>query len=318
MTIEFESLLTENEMAAGFLAGLERRYLLEKFFYWFPLSVRAWLDLCNASQPYRNYSRSFQLIRSHALEIAASCSAREIEVVSFGAGQGDKDVLVLEALRSSGKSVFYRPVDASLALLEMAVLRATDAGFGARGLKADVEDARTSHWLAKTAGTPRLYLILGNSLGITDPSNFLRSLRAVLRPDDWILLDGEIYNLESTMLGYDNPANRKFAFAPLESLGLTEGQDGELIFTLEDASQFAGMHWVRKYFQAARALRFAVAGKWMKLDEGEKILMSPSWKYSRSAFDALLRQAGGLKSELEFVGDDGHFVMVLARRQDAQ
>jgi uncharacterized SAM-dependent methyltransferase len=317
MTMEFEALLTENQIAVDFLAGLERRYVPEKFFYWFPLSVRAWLDLCEASQPYRNYSRSFQLIARHASEIASACPASEIEVVSLGAGQGDKDILLLDALRSRGKAVFYQPADASQALLEMAVLKATDAGFRARGLKADVEDARTAHWLSKTAAYPRLYLILGNSLGITDPSNFLRWLRGLLRPADWILLDGEIYSPASTMRGYDNPANRRFAFAPLASVGLAEGEDGELVFTLESDARFDGIHRVRKFFQAARRLKFAVAGKWIELDEGEKILMSPSWKYSRGAFDALVREAGGLEPELEFLADDEHFVMVLAHRQDS-
>ncbi len=316
MTIEFETLVTENQLAAEYLSGLERGFLAEKFFYWFPLSVRAWLDLCNSSQPYKNYSRSLELLTRHALEIAAACSARDIEVVGLGAGQGDKDVLLLEALRSSGKTVFYRPVDSSMALLEMAVGRAVEHGCAGRGLKADIEDARTAHWLSKTAARPRLYLILGNSLGITDPSNFLRLLRVLLRPQDWVLLDGEIFNPDTTLLGYDHPANRRFAFAPLASLGLKEEEDGELIFTLAPAPQLEGLYWVQKYFQAARPLSLPVAGKWIQLKEGQKVRMSPSWKYARPALDGLIRETGGLSVAQEWVSDDGQFVMSLARRQN--
>ena len=101
--LEIEVLLTENELAEQFLAALRNRYLPEKFFYWFPLSVRAWLNLCKSAGPYRNFSRSYELIRKHAVEIArqlAGPSTKDLKVVGLGAGQGDKDLLVLEALRS--------------------------------------------------------------------------------------------------------------------------------------------------------------------------------------------------------------------------
>ena len=103
--VHVEVLLTENELAEQFLAALRNRYLPEKFFYWFPLSVRAWLNLCNSAGPYRNFSRSYELIRKHAVEIAHQLtrpSTKELKVVGLGAGQGDKDLLLLEALRAEG------------------------------------------------------------------------------------------------------------------------------------------------------------------------------------------------------------------------
>ena len=44
--IHIEILLTEDQIASEFLEALENHDLPEKFFYWFPLSVRAWINLC--------------------------------------------------------------------------------------------------------------------------------------------------------------------------------------------------------------------------------------------------------------------------------
>lgn len=39
--------------------------------------------------------------------------------------------------------------------------------------------------------------------------------RRIMRPSDRALFDGEVFDRESTLSGYDNPSNRRFAFGPL-------------------------------------------------------------------------------------------------------
>src|SRR3989449_3864401 len=55
--ISIHALLTENALADEFVSAFHARRLPEKFFYWFPLSVRAWLALCSDGA-YRNFVRS--------------------------------------------------------------------------------------------------------------------------------------------------------------------------------------------------------------------------------------------------------------------
>lgn len=306
-----EVLLTENELAEEFLAALEQRYLPEKFFYWFTLSVKAWLDLCQGTQPYKNFSRSYELISRHAAEIARHSRSPTMEVVSLGAGQGDKDLLLLQALRERGVGVRYRPVDASQALLELALLRAAQAGLAARGLKADVEKPETADALAASADEPRIYLVLGNTLGVIDPLQFFQTLRGLLRRDDRLLVDGEIFCAEDTLAGYDNPVNRRFAFAPLASVGLEEGRDGALVFASEMDARRTGLYRVSKHFRAARDLAIPVAGRRVVLAAGEKIAMSCSYKYARAAFLAMVRETG-FEPLGEYVSEDARFLMVLA------
>jgi len=315
--LEIEVLVTEEKLAEEFLSSLERGYLAEKFFYWFPLSVKCWLDLCRTGQPYKNFSRSFELVARHAAEIASRSPAGSVEVVALGSGQGDKDLLLLEALKAAGRKVQYRPVDSSQALLEMAVARAREAGFRARGLKADVENPETTRLLAATAQAPRLYLLLGNSLGIIDPLHYLKALKTLLSPDDLLLLDFEIYSPQATLQGYDNPTNRQFAFAPLASLGLEEGRDGALVFEIDKDARLEGLHFVAKHFRAARELKVPVAGKWIELRAGERIAMNSSWKYSRAAFQKIVRETGGFEPLAEYSSDDGGFLIELVRPASA-
>ena len=66
--IPIHTLLTENAIAEDFVSSLQARRLSEKFFYWFPLSVRAWLALCSDGA-YRNFVRSRSLIARSAKDL---------------------------------------------------------------------------------------------------------------------------------------------------------------------------------------------------------------------------------------------------------
>jgi len=315
--LTFQALLTERELADEFLAAFRERYLPEKFFYWLPLSVKAWLELCQGPQPYKNYSRSYELISKHAAEVAGRVRARigraeRIEVVSLGAGQGDKDVLLLEALRARGCRVRYRPVDSSQALLEMAAAGAHQRGFTVEGLKADVTSALVTEALASLAEEPRLYLVLGNTLGVTDPRRFARMLRKLLRREDCLLVDGELFDERGTLPSYDNPANRRFAFAPLASVGLEEGRDGRLVFGSDRDAEFDGLHLVTKHFWAARSLEIPLAGQKVPVAAGERIAMDSSYKYTRAAFAKIVREIGGFEALAEYLSGDELFLMWLA------
>jgi uncharacterized SAM-dependent methyltransferase len=310
--IHIDCLLTEQMLAAEFLAAFRARRLDEKFFYWFPLSVRAWLALCSDGA-YRNYVRSRSLVARSAAELAGRLAAGAIEVVSLGAGQGDKDLLLLEALRARGAEPTYRPIDTSLALLEIAAGAAAGAGVPARGTKADFTDPGQLAALAPDAATPRrLVLLLGNTLGAFDPLAAARALAAFLRPDDLLLLDGELYAGPQTVAGYDNPLNRRFAWAPLHSVGIRE-PDGRLVFEDRRDERIAGLHPLVKFFEAGRSCEALVGGETLALGAGERVLMNHSYKYSRDAFLGLLAGAG-LAPEWERISDDERFLMVLARR----
>jgi len=316
MSVSIDVVLTELELADEFLSALQRRAIPEKFFYWFPLSVRAWLALCGEGA-YRNFSRSHQVIRRHATDVAATVPPGAVDVVSLGAGQGDKDRLILAALATAGRDVRYHPVDASMGLLEIAVRDAQDDGFLTRGIKADFTDRAQLRRVDEVTGSHperrRLFLLLGNTLGGFDPAAMARRLAALMRPGDIGLVDGELFAGAETLAGYDNPINRRFAFAPLEAAGLSE-QDAELVFDITSDAEQAGLYRVTKHVTVTRDATLRVAGEALELRAGDGIAMSSSHKYDEAGYFHVLGGAG-LDCRATFRSEDGRFLMTVVQRR---
>lgn len=309
-TIPVQVLLTEDAIAEDFVASFAARRLAEKFFYWFPLSVRAWLALCSDGA-YRNFVRSRSLIAQSAKDLRRHIGSASLEVLSLGSGQGDKDLILLQSLVEQGIRLRYVPVDASQALLEMACGGALAAGIWAQAIKADFTRPDHLTELSPTEDTPpRLVLLLGNTLGGFDPVGLARALRGLLRPEDLLVVDGEIYAGGQTVAGYDNPLNRRFAWAPLHAVGIGE-EDGSIVFEDVTDDRLAGLHPLRKHFHAARDVSARLGGETLEIRAGERLEMNHSYKYGADTFLRILEDAD-LAVRWRGLSDDGRFQMVLA------
>src|SRR4051812_42919371 len=134
--MNIEVLLTEAEIAQEFAESIEARDLPEKFFYWFQVSVRSWRALAQDSA-----HQNLQNLWEQAAERVRGCIGHfpeQMPIVSFGAGDGQKDRRLIQYLQSAGRGVRYFPVDASQALLEAACAAAEDDEADVTGIKADI------------------------------------------------------------------------------------------------------------------------------------------------------------------------------------
>ena len=311
--IQIDILLSEDQIAQEFMDALERHDLPEKFFYWFPLSIRAWINLCGDGA-YRNYVRSHSVLQNHAAEIVSMLPSEPIELISLGAGQGTKDFLIMEHLQKQGKYLNYRPVDASQGLLEIACQSAKDKNFACRGLKADLNnDSHLTEMQAILDEKPRLIMILGNTLGAFDPLKFTTKLDKIMRPQDFLILDGELFNQTDTLAGYDNPINRQFAFGPLSSVGLSEPNDGRLHIQTDIDNRQAGLYRIRKHFHASRDLKIMLAGETVQILSDTNIEMSWSYKYDRDALTGLITSSG-MQLAAESLSTDKRFLTLLVKK----
>ena len=311
--IQIDILLSEDQIAQEFIDALERHDLPEKFFYWFPLSIRAWINLCGDGA-YRNYVRSHSVLQNHAAEIVSMLPSEPIELISLGAGQGTKDFLIMEHLQKQGKYLNYRPVDASQGLLEIACQSAKDKNFACRGLKADLNnDSHLTEMQAILDEKPRLIMMLGNTLGAFDPLKFASKLDNIMRPQDFLILDGELFNQTDTLAGYDNPINRQFAFGPLSSVGLSEPNDGRLHIKTDVDNRQPGLYRIRKHFQASRDLKIMLAGETVQILSDTNIEMSWSYKYDRDALTGLITSSG-MQLAAEYLSTDKRFLTLLVKK----
>jgi uncharacterized SAM-dependent methyltransferase len=304
--LAIEVLLREEEIAVQLQQALARRFLDERFFYWLPPSVQAWVELTRSAE-YRNSNRAVQVLSANAGNVARMWPEAQ-SLCSLGCGEGSKDRILLHAYAEAGKALEYVAADFSQALLELALAGADGTARTRRGVKFDVaEDAQLR--VLSGNGQATIYAVLGNTLGAFGALQFPARLREIMAPGDRVLFDGEIFDEATTLAGYDNPTNRRFAFSPLAGVGLTE-RDGELHFELRRGK--GGIHEVAKFFMAARDLEVRLAGASLRLQAGEKILMSSSIKYDEDAFYPLIEN-GGFVIELAAKSEDGKFLLAGAR-----
>lgn len=304
-------LLTEDELRADFVRALTERQLPEKFFYWYPLAASAWLDLCR-SKKYTNYARSMQLIQSCAKDVAAMLPLVNIEWISLGCGQGSKEPYFLQALQERGSCVAYFPLDSSMQLLEMACREGECINVPTIGIKADIEQPAHLNQLASNSkSTTRVLSLLGNSLGTRKPPGILTVLREIMTANDYLLVDGEIFSDKETLANYDNPDNRAFAVAPMRAIGLS-AEHGELKFELVPNEPKPGFHYIKKHYIFKQKVDLQLPGTVLQFQPGEKIEMSPSYKYDKQSFLDLLVSEGFTVTKSAY-SEDNRYVLCLTQ-----
>ena len=308
--MNIEVLLTELEIANEFSESLEARDLPEKFFYWFPLSVRSWRAL--AAEPvFTGLQKTWATVAERMASATAHFSGT-VPVLSFGAGDGERDRVILRALRKAAKSARYFPVDASQALLEIACAAAEDEEFEAVGIKADISSRMHLLLAADAAEAPRLFLMAGNTLGAFDPLDQIRNLSDAMRPGDLLAIDGELESSPEEVVPYSD-AEMRFAFAPLASIGILP-EDGRVRFEQKKDTRYPGLRMIAKHFQADRDVRVSVSSQDLAIARGERIFMNFRYQYSVQAFRWLIEEHAGLEIEEQIESDDRRFIAAICSK----
>lgn len=304
--MNIEVLLTEAEIAEEFAEAMEARDLPEKFFYWTPLSVRAWKEL--STDVNESLRQTWDALALKASELTKPFGSR-VPVISFGAGDGFKDRILLKALREAGREVKYFPVDASQTLLETACAGAEDDDCEALGLKADISSPVHLLLAADVSEAPRLFLLVGNTLGGFDPLDLIKHVAACLHGGDVLILDAQVAD------GEEEPteARKQFVFAPLAGAGVTP-EDGEIRFVENQDDRHEGLHMMTRRFQASRDLKMNASGREIHVERGERIFLNFRYRFSREALRWLLTKHGGLTVKGEIPSADGRFVTAICTK----
>lgn len=289
--MKVEVLLTEMEIAKEFAESMQARDLPEKFFYWFPLSVRAWAARQQNHFP-KEPKNSWGVIGEHITHITTHF-AENIPVISFGSGDGKRDLVLLQGLLAGGKRVQYFPVDSSQTLLEIACSAAEDLDIEGSGIKADISSRMHLLLAADAAEAPRLFLMAGNTIGGFDPLEQIKIVAECMKPGDRLIVDSELFSDEAVSAASDEGA-RQMAMAPLSSVGVTL-ENGEIKFDQKVDARHAGLHLITKYFHALQDMAVTVSGQEISLARGERIFLNFKYLCTPEAFEWLLVKHGGLK-----------------------
>jgi dimethylhistidine N-methyltransferase len=147
-----------------------------------------------------------EILAARAGEIAGA--TRAATLVELGSGSGDKTRLLLDALSDLGTLAEYIPVDVSESALIMAANRMIER-YDRLRVHAVLSDF-TEHLGLPSGGGTRLVAFLGSTIGNLLPgerAEFLRGLRANLRPGDTLLLGTDLVKDPAVLVAaYDDAA----------------------------------------------------------------------------------------------------------------
>jgi uncharacterized SAM-dependent methyltransferase len=310
--MRLEVVLTEAEIAQEFTEAMQARDLPEKFFFWSPRSAAAWRTLSDQESLYGGLTGTWGALAANAALLTRGFDG-QIPVISFGAGDGSRDRLLLEAFKDCGSECLYFPVDASQTMLELACSEADDDDFETTGIKADISSPVHLVYAADAAEPPRLFIMSGNTLGVFDPLAEIRYVAQCLKSGDVFIVDGELYHEEESMARRAHPSVHSFLSALLQGVGIEEA-DGNIRFEPKIDERHPGLYQILRTFRAERDLTASVNGEQVPLERGERIGLNFTYAYSPESFRWLLRSQGGFEIEREYRSADGRFLTAVCRK----
>jgi uncharacterized SAM-dependent methyltransferase len=319
----------------------EEGALTELHRYWGPDETEAWKKLCEAPL-YRPYSASVRFLNRHVEQIVSAMRQGrdpEIDFVCLGVGTGRRRSCCFRSCSGSGATrptgSTSSPVDVSIHMMLESVehyyRRFAKEKDRIRfcGILGDFRRLDAVKHIFERPN-PRLFALLGNSLGNYREDRLLRSVRDAMRPSDFLLVDSELSPPADGRLtnqainerlegSYHIPEYLAFCVAPLLKLGITE-EDGVVRPDVRPWHQHLPDVRARTVMQIFEFTRNAPTvkfrGKGHEFRQGERITLGYSIKYEQESLQALLAGAGFDVAQ-SFVDRDGFYGMFLCRPRGA-
>ncbi|HLU59857.1 MAG TPA: L-histidine N(alpha)-methyltransferase [Pseudonocardia sp.] len=219
-------------------------------------------------------------------------------IVELGSGSSAKTRLLLDAFRRARSLRRYVPQDVSEPALReaMSALAADYPGLQLHGVVGDF----TAHLDRLPAEGRRMVAFLGGTIGNLLPAQraeFLRALRAALRPGEAVLLGtGLVVDPAVLVPAYDDAAGvtAEFNRNVLHVLNRELGADFDVEAFAHKALWDARNEWIEMRLVAQRAMTVALAelGLTVRFAAGEEMCTEVSAKFRRPGVRAMVEQAG--------------------------
>ena len=202
----------------------------------------------------------------------------ELNLVSFGVGDGRKERILLRSLLRIGTPTYYS-IDISSPMIDAALNTVADIQVEKTALVAFFEDLPI---INRLWCHPALLCLLGNTFSSYGAESILATVRAGLEPPDLFLFDCRLLTedapkLEETLA---SPENVRFQTAPLIKRGL-EPDAVQFVVKVVAAPTPAGT--VRRVDQSIRLLRHALVTfdhASVSLSPGEEVRLGSTCQYT--------------------------------------
>lgn len=209
-----------------------------KYLYKFDKGCHLWLELCQDLE-YRYFVNSVNYLVENVPKIFEAIGSDIIDnapdYISLGPGNGKKDQIVLSNLMGMQKigndKMYYYPFDISKTMISYAIhtiksMRSSVADIAdnlkIKALVADFEKTLKAFSLVyQYRAETNIFSLLGNTLGnIDNETSFLTKIRQAMFMGDVLLIEVRLKSNNLNDIGGSLALDKKFAFSPLDMLGV--------------------------------------------------------------------------------------------------
>jgi L-histidine N-alpha-methyltransferase len=266
--------------------------------------AQLWTEVHRVHAPLFANPSFAEIFRSISRETAARLAGQAVHVIALGAGSGEKEAWLLQALKAAGCQIRYTPVDTSLEL----ALMSAEAGepYAAAEILPVAGDlsllAELPAWLAQygSDGT-RIYTAYGLTPNFL-PSQLFPNLAENLRREDQLLLSANLVPVradDSTdaayrqacnpiLPQYDNPETRSWLRQILVDWGIADYLS-EPAFSLAEHECILGFTARSTWLANAS---FAWEGTTFQAHCGEELQLFFSLRYTPARLAQVLKEFG--------------------------
>ncbi len=308
-------------LLAAARAALRRREIPAALHYESEAQAALWLAVHKAHSPWIRDERCRALYRTAFGDLAGQFKMRAVGVLSLGCGSGEKDALLLGALREAEAKACYRSHDVSRALALAAYERcaALTNETLAPMVAALPPDAALRAALVDgfNLGAPVLTLMLGLSPNF-EPAEFFSAVK-IMSAAGPVLLSANLAPEEerdyaaavaAVLPQYNNPETRAWLLSTLSGIGLAP-EDGTLVFRPGGPDAEFGVCCIEARFEMTRRRELMACGEQLLLEPRDSMRVFFSYRYTPALMEASLRRCGLAlaKSWLSSAGDEGLFLV---------
>jgi L-histidine N-alpha-methyltransferase len=234
LAIDFHASVGEGALEREAVLALQANRIDPKLLYVTPRQTELWRRVFLGHSPIHGNPEFARIYHEAFSRLNEKLSTRKIVLLGLGCGTGLKELDLYSHLRAAGVQSTFRAIDVSRDLVAESAQRLIRAGAGhERSLVCDLaETAYLADWLDRTGEkTQRLITFFGLVPNLA-PSMVARLFRAVLRPEDVVLVSAHLAPIgpgvdlpgamRKVLPQYGNPETLTWLSAALEEWGLEE------------------------------------------------------------------------------------------------
>lgn len=324
-----------DQVEKALVSSLRKREVDHRFHYSTHKQAQAWLEIFKTYSPFEKDPSCRQIYEQSYSLLSRQLSGKRVHLVGLGCGSGDKDLKLLNTLKTDGAESLYTAVDVSTSLVLTAHQRIRGAGYEqSTAIVCDLADANDLATLlnrltGEECAPSRIHASMDATRLLTffgllpnfEPYPILAVLEALLRPGDLLLMSANMtasqtatMSMQQILTQYNNAPTNQWLLMFLFDLGI-QPDAGTLEWEIQADTHDQGIGRFVAFFIFKRPQRITVLSEDFHFNTGERIRLFFSYRYTPQALRRILAKRG-IVTENELYTSSTEEAVLTCRKRD--